>query len=86
MNTEYLRITCRAGMSDAKLFEKIINQGIDSHLEAFTESNFECRDDQRLVLDFHKSEIPILIRRLEEIGTDNAYSWAEDIQENWGDV
>lgn len=69
--------------SDMKLFTKVINQGIDSHLEGFTKSKFERKGD-RYILDFHKSEIPILVRRLEEIaeqtGDENALSWAEDIK------
>jgi hypothetical protein len=50
-----------------KAFETIIEMGIDSHLEAFTESSFERQNDI-LILRFNISESDILIRRLKEKG------------------
>ena len=76
-----MQITCRLGMTDSKLFTDIVNQGIDSHLEAFTASKFSQRDG-RLVLDFDLVELPILVRRLEELeDNEAAQSWASDIIE-----
>jgi len=69
---------------DYKLFKGIIEQGIDSHLQGFTDSKFEeklVNGQPRLVMDFGEKDLPILIRRLEEIGMENedADRWAEDI-------
>lgn len=79
-------ITCYQASKDAEMFTKIINQGIDSHLEAFTKSQFYVKDarmqDARLWLNFHPDELPILIRRLEEFGTEQAETWANDIREH----
>lgn len=83
-NTEFLPITTPVGSPDDKLFTDVVNQGIDSHLEGFTKSKFEIKNastGNRKVFNFHKSEIPILIRRLEEIGTEEAYQWARDIED-----
>jgi hypothetical protein len=76
---DYLDISTYAGSDDTKLFMKIVNQGIDSHLEAVTRSEFLWKDN-RLHMRIHRKDIPVLIRRLEEIGTDEAISWAEDIR------
>lgn len=81
-------ITTPINSDDHKLFKSIIDQGIDSHLEAFTKSKFEVKtikkgsffEQTRLVLDFDRSELPILIRRLYSEGSDNAYNWATDIE------
>ena len=46
-------------------------------------SKFEIKNastGNRKVFNFHKSEIPILVRRLEELGTPEADQWADDIQ------
>jgi hypothetical protein len=77
-----MNITTPLCTSDYILFKSIIEQGIDSHLEAFTESTFEeklVNGQPRLVMDFNGKDIPILIRRLEECGTEEASQWAEDI-------
>lgn len=55
------------------------NQGIDSHLEAFTRSKHRW-EDGRLYLDIHRDELSILTRRLRELDTQNAEVWAEDIE------
>jgi hypothetical protein len=34
----------------------------------------------RRIFNFHRSELPILLRRLEEIGTPEAQQWKEDIE------
>jgi len=82
-NNEYLDITTPVGSEDDKLFVSVVNKGIDSHLEAFTKSKFDVKVDylgRRRIYKFHRSELPILIRRLEEIGDENALQWAEDIK------
>jgi hypothetical protein len=82
-NNEFFNINMPINSEDAKLFTDIINQGIDSHLEGFTKSKFNIKEDsrgKRLNLDFHKSELPILLRRLEELGNDEALSWKDDIE------
>jgi hypothetical protein len=78
-----MQITTPLCTEDYLLFKSVIEQGIDSHLEAFTESTFEEKlvDEQpRLVMDFQGKDIPILIRRLEEMETEEAEKWARDIQ------
>jgi hypothetical protein len=87
-NKDYLPITTPVGSPDDKLFTEVINQGIDSHLEGFTKSKFEIKNSSlgnRRIFNFHRSEIPILLRRLEEIGTEEALQWKDDI-ENYKDT
>ena len=64
----------------AQLFTDVVNQGIDSYLEGFTQSTFS-REDGRLKLAFHVDELQILLRRLNEMETDDAEQWAADIVE-----
>lgn len=84
---------------DIKLFTDIINQGIDSHLEAFTRTRVNptagAAGESRMVFEFYRSELPILVRRLREyaerhmtnwgeednIDSENAERWADDISE-----
>ena len=76
-------ISCYAQGDDAELFTNVVSQGIDSRLEAFTESTFNY-EGQRLVMDFADSELSILIRRLSELddaGNDSAGQWVMDIVE-----
>lgn len=77
------RMSFPAGSADAKLFIQVVNQGIDSHMEAFTKSLFNWVDN-RLVADVHESEIPILLRRLREVAdaeeNENAALLAGDIE------
>jgi hypothetical protein len=83
IQSDFFEITTPVESKDAKLFAKIINQGIDSNLEGFTKSKFDTKqtsNGRRLVLNFHKDEIPTLVRRLEEIGTEEALMWADDIK------
>lgn len=88
MPSKPFEITCRLGGSDYKLFVAVINQGIDSHLEGFTKSTFSQRSgDSRLVMRFDVSELPILLRRLREVDTEEARQWVDDIEETleeWG--
>jgi len=73
-----LDISVSTHTEDFSIFKEVINKGLDARLEAFTESEFYIRDD-RLYLDIDDSEIQILIRRLLEVGTEDADNWAEDI-------
>jgi hypothetical protein len=83
-NPDFLPITTPVGSPDDKLFTEVVNQGIDSHLEGFTKSKFEIKNSSlgnRRIFNFHREEIPILLRRLEEIGTPEAQQWKEDIEQ-----
>lgn len=85
IQSDFLEITTPEGSADANLFSKIINKGIDSSLEGFVKSKFDTKQNsngRRLVLNFHKDEIPTLIRRLEEEGGEDALSWVENIKNN----
>ena len=63
---------------DMEMFRDIVNQGIDSRLEGFTESIF-YQDCQRYYFDFAPSEIQILLRRMLAFETDQADDWVIDI-------
>ena len=82
-NNDFVEITTPINGEDDKLFVGIVNQGIDSSLEGFSKSKFTVRKgslgDKR-VFEFHKSEIPILLRRLENIGSEEALQWKDDIE------
>lgn len=80
---EFFEITAPVGSEDEALFIGVVNQGIDSHLEGFTKSKFDVRQGgigARRVFNFHKSELPILLRRLRGLGTEEGESWANDIE------
>lgn len=76
---EFFPITTPLGSEDDRLFVSVVNQGIDSHLEGFTKSKFDKQGNRR-VFNFHTSELPILLRRLEDVGTEEALSWKSDIE------
>jgi hypothetical protein len=83
-NKDYLPITAPVGSPDDKLFTDIVSKGIDSHLEGFTKSKFEIKnalDGNRKIFNFHREELPILLRRLEELGTPESLQWKEDIEQ-----
>ncbi len=71
-------ISTPIGSDDTEIFTDIINTGIDSRLEGFTRSNFIIIGN-RLSMDFHESELQILIRRLLETENSEAEQWADDI-------
>lgn len=80
---DFFKISVRTQSDDFKLFAfEVVNQGIDSHLEAFTKSEFKEDQKQfgRFNFNFHRSELPILIRRLRELETEESESWADDIE------
>jgi len=76
---EFFPISTLMTSKDFEMFRSVINVGIDSHLKGFTKSKFEKKGD-RFYMNFHKSEIPILLGRLRELGTNEAELWAEDIE------
>lgn len=83
---EFVPITIPLSNRDeVALFTSVVNQGIDASLQAFTKSKFSRGrgrfGEGRLVLEFHTSELPMLVRRLEELGTEESERWAEDIKE-----
>jgi len=82
---DFIEITTLIPSKDYKLFKDVINRGIDSHLEGFVKSKFEKKGN-RCHFNFHKSELPILLRRLQESADaieDEGYieSWINDIKE-----
>jgi len=76
---------------DRLLMIDVVNRGIDSYLEAFVDSKFEDKYDEndikyrvsgpRLFCDIGPRDMPVLLRRLEEAGTDDADSLRSDIIE-----
>ena len=82
---ENLYISTRIGNDDFDLFLKVVNQGIDAHLQAFTDSTFNIDEQFRLHIDIVPSEIGLFMRRLSEIADDddnNADSWENMILES----
>lgn len=74
----YFEITMPLGSVDESIFIRAVNQGIDSRLEGFTKSKF-TDNGRRAILNFHESELSILIRRLIELESYDAERWADDI-------
>ena len=67
---------------DMRLIKAIVNQGIDSRLEAFTKSSFTWNTNStvlRLECLIHQDEMTTLLRRLLEFGTDNSEALANEI-------
>jgi hypothetical protein len=84
---DFISIGTPVNSKDYDLFKSIVNQGIDSHLEGFTQSQFFF-DCGKFHFHFHKSEKHILIRRLETlISETDRESDSDDIEylENWID-
>jgi len=82
-----LEISCYVGGSDFDVFQAAVNQGIDAHLEGFTDSTFIVRGD-RLYITVVPKEVPILLRRLEEMepnsfNADEILSWCLDIMTHY---
>ena len=72
--------TIKARNKDVELMAKVVNQGIDSRLEAFTKSKFYNSDGYNHVdCDIHSSEMSILLRRLDELEDERADSLANGI-------
>ena len=85
-NSNLLQINCRQGTQDFDLFLSIVNQGIDSRLEAFTKSVFQLEPtENRINFCFHQDEMQILIRRLtEKLEEKETFDFFDDEgSENW---
>ena len=78
--TEYFDMSLT--FDDIKIVKEVVNQGIDSRLEGFVKSIFlhEVVDSViRLQCKIHPDEMSILLRRLEELETEQAEMLADDI-------
>lgn len=67
---------------DAENVTAAINQGIDSRLEAITQSVFTWANERgvmRLNCSVHLTDLPVLIRRLADSGDEDAELLADDI-------
>ena len=64
--------------SDAQIITEIVNQGIDSHLEAVTNSTFEW-EEGKLHCDISPHSMATIIRRLGERTDDEALMLRTDI-------
>lgn len=56
---------------DAAMMVGVVEQGIDAHLEGFTESKF-TGDARRLVCDMGPKDMLVLLRRLNELESGGA--------------
>lgn len=65
--------------ADRKMGIDVVNQGIDSHLEGFTQSSFSD-DGRTLFAKVHPDEVSIFIRRLREYEDEDADLLADDIE------
>ena len=77
---EYI-IEQKRGTSKWRALVAAFNQGIDSHLEAFTRSRF-AGDDRygNDIFRFDRSELHILVRRLREAGDPVSVALATDVE------
>ena len=85
--TEYFDMSLT--FDDIEIMKEIIQVGIDSRLEGFTQSHFKYEHSQdtygvlRLQCQIHPDEMSILLRRLEELAdnenNENAYFLVNDI-------
>jgi len=82
--------TMELNTEDAKHVIEAVNQGIDSRLTGFTKSTFEWVDhgfpfkggwaaNPKLHCAIDESEMEVLLRRLLELGTEEAEMLADDI-------
>mgnify|MGYP003146791267 CR=1 FL=1 len=81
-----LDISCTTISDDYQIFKSVIDQGIDSRLEAFTKSKFEIKKEylvSRLYMEFDESEIQILLRRLEELEEKAYENRINEEDESW---
>lgn len=66
-NQTFLICTGKIEQDSYSAFKKVIDQGIDSHLEAFTTSYFkEDIKEEIYYFSFYVKELPLLLRRLKE--------------------
>ena len=58
---------------DALIMQRIVNQGIDSHLEAVTDSKFYyVSHPTRLVCEIAPADLAVIVRRMYEDDSDEA--------------
>ena len=85
---ENFEITCHPSQSyglidsysgDCEILETVWNMGIDSRLEGFIKSTAKLQADGRFSFDIHPDELQILIRRLCELGNEEAERLLDDI-------
>lgn len=80
--SEHFTMSFPAG-EDLDMLTEIWNQGIDSRLEALTERSSaklqSTRFGTRMAFAIHPEELPTLIRRLFEHGSENGETLAGDI-------
>ena len=83
MNTQvksdhFFELSTLINSNDYNCVVSAVNQGIDSRLTGFTKSEFKVNNG-RLFCWIHTDELEILIRRLLELGNENAEMLADDI-------
>jgi hypothetical protein len=68
---------------DRQLIVDAVNQGIDAHLQGITDSSFKWVDDmlcgKALQCEVSYKDLPIIIRRLLEVGSEETDMLAQDI-------
>ena len=64
-----------------KVIAHAVNQGIDSHLEAFTQSTFNSQTGECLI---HPEELHTFLRRLDESNVEDGMSLRVDILSTLG--
>jgi len=81
LSTEHYHMSLTG--KDAVMMVMAWDQGIDSHLEALTtRSTAQVVQDQyikRLEVEVHRQELPVLIRRLVDLGEPEAEQLVSDI-------
>lgn len=83
---EFFDIQTPYSSKDYEMLKKVVNMGIDSHLEGFTKSEFKKSpyDNGKFMFNFHVSELPLLFRRLDDLyektGDDDYESLKSDIE------
>lgn len=88
-NNNFIEIEVNPSSKDFKMFKKVVDGGIDSHLKGFTKSKFGYRNydsiGKRAYFNFHKSEKDILLGRLndmfEKTNDDDISTWIENIED-----
>jgi hypothetical protein len=74
----FFEISCHQSSVDHNNIVRVVKQGIDARLTAFTKSEFKYTPN-KLFCWVHNDELEILIRRLLELDSDNADSLANGI-------
>lgn len=84
--SDFFPIETPYSSEEYKIMQSVVNKGIDSHLEAFTKSEFKKSPsfNNKFLWNIHNSELPILYRRLEELynetGNDDYQSFLDDVK------